>query len=165
MRAQYSKRIELLVKECANIRKKYVAQLFYSSSISQNGFIDAMLVLSYSINMVKDIFVLYNGRVTNRDLFNIAKKIYYSIAIAGSVYPVNRLLACQEGYAILAFDITPDGRAENFENIESSHPKFYVHTRLAVAEWKFAPATQDGTSIQVRCRFRQEFRIPYKMRC
>jgi hypothetical protein len=84
MRAQYSKRIELLEKECASIRKKYVAQLFYSSSISQNGFIDAMLVLSYSINMVKDIFVLYNGRVTNRDLFNIAKKIYYSIAIAGS---------------------------------------------------------------------------------
>lgn len=83
-RERYQQRIELLEKECATIRKKYVAQLFYSSSISQNGFIDAMLVLSYSINMVKDIFVLYNGRVTNRDLFNIAKKIYYSIAIAGS---------------------------------------------------------------------------------
>ena len=84
VREQYSQRIELLEEECTNIRKKYVAQLFYSSSISQNGFIDAMLVLSYSVNMVKDIFVLYNGRVTNRDLLNIAKKIYYSIAIAGS---------------------------------------------------------------------------------
>jgi len=81
---KYNKTIHILEKECANIRKKYVAQLFYSSSISQNGFIDAMLVLSYSVNMVKDIFVLYNGRVTNRDLLNIAKKIYYSIAIAGS---------------------------------------------------------------------------------
>jgi hypothetical protein len=84
MKEQYALSIEVLEKECSKIRKKYVAQLFYSSSISQNGFIDAMLVLSYSINMVKEIFVLYNGRVTNRDLLNIAKKIYYSIAIAGS---------------------------------------------------------------------------------
>ncbi len=80
----YKKTIKVLEKECEQIRKRYVAQLFYSSSISQNGFIDALLVLSYSVNMVKDIFTLYNGRVTNRDLFNITKKIYYSVAIAGS---------------------------------------------------------------------------------
>ena len=83
-RELYDRTIQILKKECIKIRKKYVAQLFYSSSISQNGFIDAMLVLSYSINLVKDIFILYHGRVTNRDLLNIAKKIYYSIAIAGS---------------------------------------------------------------------------------
>ncbi len=29
--------------------------------------------------MVKYIFVLYNGRVTNRDPLNIAKKIYYPV--------------------------------------------------------------------------------------
>jgi hypothetical protein len=80
----YHQTVKLLEKECSHIRKKYVAQLFYSSSISQNGFIDALLVLSYSVNMVKDIFILYNGRVTNRDLWNISKKIYLSIAIAGS---------------------------------------------------------------------------------
>ncbi len=70
-REKYIQTIQFFEKECTNIRKKYVAQLFYSSSISQNGFIDAMLVLSYSVNMVKDIFVLYNGRVTNRDLLKI----------------------------------------------------------------------------------------------
>jgi hypothetical protein len=80
----YSSTIKVLEEECSTIRKKYVAQLFYSSSISQNGFIDALLVLSYSVNLVKDIFILYNGRVTNRDLWNISKKIYLSIAIAGS---------------------------------------------------------------------------------
>ncbi len=84
IREQYGETIKILEKECEQIRKRYVAQLFYGSSISQNGFIDALLVLSYSINMVKDIFILYNGRVTNRDLFNITKKIYYSVAIAGS---------------------------------------------------------------------------------
>jgi hypothetical protein len=81
---RYHLAIRQLEKECEKIRKKYVAQLFYSSSISQNGFIDALLVLSYSINMVREIFVLYNGRVSNRDLFTISKKIYYSVAIAGS---------------------------------------------------------------------------------
>jgi hypothetical protein len=81
---QYNNAIVLLEDECEQIRKKYVAQLFYSSSVSQNGFIDALLVLSYSINMVKDIFILYNGRVNNRDLLKIAQKVYYSVAIAGS---------------------------------------------------------------------------------
>jgi len=84
LRERYSQTIRVLENECERIRKRYVAQLFYSSSISQNGFIDALLVLSYSINMVKDIFILYNGRVSNRDLFTITKKIYYSVAIAGS---------------------------------------------------------------------------------
>ena len=83
-RILYNQAVEKLAHACEQIRRKYVAQLFYSSSISQNGFIDAMLVLSYSINMVKEIFILYNGRVTNRDLFTITKKIYYSMAIAGS---------------------------------------------------------------------------------
>ncbi len=80
----YNKSIKILQKECERIRQRYVAQLFYSSSISQNGFIDAILVLSYSVNMIKEIFILYNGRVNNRDLWNIAKKVYYSVAIAGS---------------------------------------------------------------------------------
>lgn len=73
-----------LEKESEKIRKKYVSRLFYTTSISQNGFIDAILILSSSINLVKEIFILYNGRVTNRDLFSIAKKVYYSIAIGGS---------------------------------------------------------------------------------
>ena len=80
----YKKSIAILQKECEQIRQRYVAQLFYSSSISQNGFIDAILVLSYSVNMIKEIFILYHGRVNNRDLWNISKKVYYSVAIAGS---------------------------------------------------------------------------------
>jgi hypothetical protein len=80
----YNQTIKVLQPACEKIRQRYVAQLFYSSSISQNGFIDAVLVLSYSVNMVKEIFILYNGRVSNRDLWHIAQRIYYSVAIAGS---------------------------------------------------------------------------------
>ena len=80
----HNKIITSLEKECDRIRKKYVSRLFYSTSISQNGFIDAILILSSSVNLIKEIFILYQGRVTNRDLFTIAKKVYYSIAIGGS---------------------------------------------------------------------------------
>jgi hypothetical protein len=83
-RQYYQRTMELLSRECRKIRQRYVAQLFYASSVSQNGFIDAVLVLSSSINMVKEIFILYNGRVNTRDLITIAKKIYFAIAIAGS---------------------------------------------------------------------------------
>jgi hypothetical protein len=34
--------------------------------------------------MIKEIFILYHGRVSNRDLWQIAKKVYFSVAIAGS---------------------------------------------------------------------------------
>ena len=78
------------------------------------------------------------------------------------IYPVGRLMAQKDGYAILKFDITPEGRAENFKKIESSHPKFYSHTRVAVEDWEFSPAALDGMPILVRCQFRQDFIVPHK---
>ncbi len=80
----YERAIGLLAPEAERIRKKYVTQLFYSSAISQNGFLDAILILSSSVNVVKELFLLYNGRVSNRDLLTIARKIYTSMAIGGS---------------------------------------------------------------------------------
>ena len=80
----YHQIIEFLKPESEKIRKKYVTQLFYSSAIAQNGFLDAILILSSSINLAKDFFILYHGRVTNKDLLAITKKIYYSMAIGGS---------------------------------------------------------------------------------
>ena len=80
----YEDTMKILHKECDNLRKKHISQMFYSTSIAQNGFLDAMFILSGSINHIKDIFILYNGRVSNKDLMNIAKKIYYATAVGGS---------------------------------------------------------------------------------
>lgn len=80
----YNHIIKHLQTESEKLRKKSVLQLFYSSSISQNGFLDAMLILSSSVNLVKELFVLYHGRVTNKDLIAIAKRVYLSMAIGGS---------------------------------------------------------------------------------
>ncbi len=80
----YEQVMRILKKESTKIRNAYVNRLFYSSAISQNGFIDAILILSSSVNLVKDTFVLYNGRVSNRDLLVIGRQVYYSMAIGGS---------------------------------------------------------------------------------
>ncbi|MDA3812712.1 MAG: hypothetical protein PF570_00520 [Candidatus Cloacimonetes bacterium] len=80
----YNKILKVLSKQASDIRKNRVSQLFYSTAIAQNGFLDAILILSASINHIKEIFLLYNGRVSNRDLFTIGKKVYYSMAIGGS---------------------------------------------------------------------------------
>jgi hypothetical protein len=80
----YKQIIGCLELEAERIRKKYVLQLFYSSAIAQNGFLDAVLILSSSVNLVKELFLLYRGRVSNRDLMAIARRVYYSMAIGGS---------------------------------------------------------------------------------
>ena len=80
----YKKIIDELSVESYKLRKSYVNRLFYSTSVSQNGFIDSVLILSTSVNLVKDIFTLYNGRVSFMELFVIAKQVYYSIVIGGT---------------------------------------------------------------------------------
>lgn len=83
-RESYDRIIGVLSEECENIRKKYAKWLFISSTVAQNGFLDAILILSANVNMVKEIFILYNNRVTNRDLLAICEHVYYSVAIGGS---------------------------------------------------------------------------------
>ncbi|GJQ63994.1 MAG: hypothetical protein SCALA702_30470 [Melioribacteraceae bacterium] len=66
------------------LRKEYVNRVFYSTAISQNGFLDALFVLFATINLIKDIFVIYNGRMTVKDFIRILKNIYYAVLIASS---------------------------------------------------------------------------------
>ncbi len=75
------------------------------------------------------------------------------------IYPISRVMAEEDGHAILEFDVTERGRAENFKMIESSKRIFYTHTRIAVSDWIFEPAIQDDVPITVRCKFRQDFII------
>lgn len=81
---RYKMTTDVLSERCDEIRRKYIVHLFYSSAVSQYGFIDAILIFSANVNLVKEIFTLYTGRATGRDLWQIMKQIYYSIAIGGS---------------------------------------------------------------------------------
>lgn len=70
--------------ESQRIRKKHVTQVFYATSIAQNGFLDAVIILSVATAMVRDYFLLYQGRVGNRELWRIGRLVYLSMAIGGS---------------------------------------------------------------------------------
>lgn len=80
----YKRAIAVLEKETDKVRRLYVSRVFYSTAVSQNGFLDAIIILSASINLIKEIFIIYNGRVSNKDLFGIGRKIYTAVAIGGS---------------------------------------------------------------------------------
>ncbi len=84
LKTRYELSTQELSQRCDEIRRKYVVHLFYSSAVSQYGFIDAILIFSANVNLVKEIFTLYTGRASGRDLWQIMKQIYYSIAIGGS---------------------------------------------------------------------------------
>ncbi len=81
---EYDLLVKGLTKDSFSIRKKYVLKVFYGTGIVQNGFFDAMIILASNVSMVKEIFILYNGRVSYKDLWKIGKQLYYSLAIGGS---------------------------------------------------------------------------------
>ncbi len=81
---RYDQINQVLTQRCEEIRRKYIVHLFYSTAVSQYGFIDAILIFSANVNLIKEIFTLYTGRASGRDLWQIAKQVYYSIAIGGS---------------------------------------------------------------------------------
>ena len=80
----YNQVLKVFDPEIARIRKRYIRNLFLSTAIAQNGFVDAVLILSFNLRVIKEIFTLYGGRATYRDILVIAKNVYYSIAIGGS---------------------------------------------------------------------------------
>jgi hypothetical protein len=83
-RLGYDQVLAALKPEVKKLHQRYVIQVFYSTAISQNGFLDALLILVLSINLVKDLFVLYHGRVPNRVLWIIGRMVIQSVLIGGS---------------------------------------------------------------------------------
>ena len=75
----YQNVVKIFHKKAKQLRNTYVSQLFYTTAIAQNGFIDAILILSASVNLIKEIFTLFNGRVSSRDLLIIGKQVYFSM--------------------------------------------------------------------------------------
>jgi len=99
----YTNVINHLKPEMKRIRKNYVTKVFYSTAIAQNGFLDAVLIISSSVHMIKEYFLLYHGRVSNRDLWKIARMVYWSMIIGGSEgieYAVDEIISRLFGESI-----------------------------------------------------------------
>ncbi|MBN2415979.1 hypothetical protein JXO52_09060 [bacterium] len=83
-RDDYERAMAALEPELKKIRKRYVTRVFYLTSVAQNGFLDALIILSTGVNLVRDLFTLYSGRADTRDILYIGKQVYYSMIIGGS---------------------------------------------------------------------------------
>ncbi|RKY50162.1 MAG: hypothetical protein DRP86_04030, partial [Candidatus Neomarinimicrobiota bacterium] len=64
----YNRIIREMEKGVDQLRRKHIPQLFYSTTIAQNGFLDSLLIISSSIHHIKEIFILYHVRVSNKDI-------------------------------------------------------------------------------------------------
>ncbi|MEA1973431.1 MAG: hypothetical protein U9N34_09090, partial [Candidatus Cloacimonadota bacterium] len=84
LQADYDLIVQQLEKKSNEIRHDYVTRLFVSTTVSQNGFIDSILIFSASVNLIKEIFTLYQGRTNIKNVFSIFKEVYLSMAIGGS---------------------------------------------------------------------------------
>jgi hypothetical protein len=80
----YDAAIQKLENKSKEIREKYICNVFYSTALAQNGFLDAVLILSAGINLIQETFYLFNGRASNRDMWKVIRQIYFSIAIGGT---------------------------------------------------------------------------------
>ncbi len=75
---------EVLKKHTKDIRHKFIQRVFTGTTIAQNGFVDAIIILYCSISMVKEIFESFNGRGSISDLITLSRTIITAIAMGGS---------------------------------------------------------------------------------
>ncbi|MFT3782210.1 MAG: TonB family protein [Nibricoccus sp.] len=72
------------------------------------------------------------------------------------VYPYERLLANEEGYAKVKFTINSAGMVESAEIVEASHPDFGAALIAAAESWHFRPGTAGEQPVR---EYRHEFQL------
>lgn len=89
-------------------------------------------------------------------------------ALAGAVdivdpaFPYERMLAGEDGHAVVKFTLSGEGRVVSTELVEASHPDFGGALVAAVESWIFKPeaAVESGTTREYRHDFVRSF-TPY----
>ena len=88
-----------------------------------------------------------------------------AVEIVDPAYPYERMLAGEEGYAVVKFTLTSEGKVESSMLLEASHPDFGGALVAAVESWQFKPEAA-GESGAVR-EYRHDFvlnQTPYASR-
>jgi hypothetical protein len=81
---EYDRIVNILKEKSREIRSRYVKGVFYKVGVSQNGFIDSIVLLGSSIMMMKEMFAIFNGRVNNWMLLKLLRKVYIAMIISGT---------------------------------------------------------------------------------
>ena len=65
-------------------------------------------------------------------------------------YPGLRLQEGESGSTRMAFTITEDGKVEDYDVIEASHPAFAGYVQKRLNQWRFKPAKKNGKPVAQR---------------
>jgi TonB family protein len=74
-------------------------------------------------------------------------------------YPARYARTRHLGYAVLEFNIRPDGSTSETRIVAASALAFGQEAALAVAKWRFTPARKNGQPVGVRVRLPFTFRV------
>ncbi|HET9418691.1 MAG TPA: energy transducer TonB [Chthoniobacterales bacterium] len=74
-------------------------------------------------------------------------------------YPVQYARTQHWGYALLEFNIEPDGSTSQIRIVAARALAFGQEAALAVEQWKFTPARKNGQPVGVRVRLPFTFRV------
>lgn len=74
-------------------------------------------------------------------------------------YPPRYLRTRHLGYAVLEFNIAPDGSTSQTRIVAANALAFGQEAALTVAKWQFRPARKNGQPVAVRVRLPFTFRV------
>lgn len=76
-------------------------------------------------------------------------------------YPLEAARSRMEGYVVMVFDITQEGKTDNIEVIKS-YPSdvFEIEAKRALSQWVYQPAEKDGVSVRSICH---ELTLEFKL--
>ena len=63
------------------------------------------------------------------------------------------------GFVILSFIVTPEGKTKDIRVVKSLSPGLDQKSIEAVSEWKFAPATKEGKPVAIEIQVETTFKI------
>jgi uncharacterized membrane protein YcjF (UPF0283 family) len=82
--ASYAEHIAVREKQCRELRNATVRDVFYTTSMAQNGFLDAMIILGSAIQLLRETYIIYNGRAGYAELIDLSRHIYVAMLVGGS---------------------------------------------------------------------------------
>jgi TonB family protein len=81
------------------------------------------------------------------------------LMLIGAVYPRERLLAGEEGKAVIEFTIDEEGRTKDIAAVAADYPEFGAALGAAVEAWAFKPAQGESGPLAVRMQATQVFAV------
>lgn len=132
--------------------------------------------LSDSFSVEKDAFDDYTDKFSsfayNDDVYKLAKKSAVSSNNANSdikitpierknpSYPRRASQTRLEGWVVLQFDISIDGKIKNIRLVEASHDIFVRNALYAASKYIYEPPTRDGQPSEIKgTRVRIDFKL------